>query len=242
MHIQISASKRGPLSVIDELPIGRLATLEGLNGIGKTLTIRILQLCVGHNPYRIDSPAWRSLCDGLGELEVTINGLTGADQIKWVADSADWRDVGDQQDPVPFRRITVDGNPVSDLTSIRNLLAVYRLAGDEGILETFAQQADNEAAIVTRWTRHYASENSGPLARLEQIMEDANKILGDWSQDRYDQLRASLQEAQEYLEQASISSEEAVTRRDALADAVALQRQVELVRRRAPNWSSRSWM
>jgi hypothetical protein len=236
MQIQIRASKRGPLSVIEDIPLGRLSMLEGLNGIGKTLAIRILQLCAGQNPYRIDSPAWRSLCDGLGELEVKITDLDGANQIEWTADSSDWRSVIDQQDQVPFRQIKIDGISQSDdLISIRNLFTIHRLAGDEGILETFAQQADSEAAIITRWTRRYASEDSGPLSRLEQMLAHASSVLGDLSKDRYEQMVEMVEEAQRRLERASSYSEETVARRDALADAIVLRRQLDLVRRRAPN-------
>ena len=209
--------------------------LEGLNGIGKTLAIRILQLCAGTNPYRIDSPAWRSLCNGLGELEVKITDLVGAHQIIWQADSSDWRTIVDQQDSIPFRQITIDGNLVTgDSASVGNIFTIHRLAGDEGILETFAQQADAEAAIVTRWTRRHASEDSGPLSRLETILADASEVLGDLSKERYEQLTEAVRQAQIGLQEASAASDEAVTRHDILADAAALRRQLDLVRRRVP--------
>lgn len=235
MRIQIKASKPGPLSILGELPDARLAILEGLNGIGKTLAVRVLQICTGNLPYRIDSPAWESLCRGLGELRVTVTGLNGADEIRWVADSRDWLDVKVTDQAVPFRQIAIDGNPINSVDAIRRLLVVHRLAGDEGITETLAQEVDSEVVVIRRWANRYANQETSPLARLEQTLGDAALMLGDWSPDRY---RHTLQQVENAQENAALASGEAgrqVKLRDALAEAVSLRRQLELVNKDLPN-------
>jgi hypothetical protein len=39
------------IRVIDEIPDLRLCRVEGLNGIGKTLAIHLLEICTGQQPY-----------------------------------------------------------------------------------------------------------------------------------------------------------------------------------------------
>lgn len=234
MHVQISASKPGPLSILEDLPTARLAVLEGLNGIGKTLAIRVLQICTGTLPYRIDSPAWRSLCRGLGELRVSVTDLNGAREIRWSADSRDWLDVKASDQALPFQQITIDGNPGS-MDAVRRLLVVHRLAGDEGITETLAQEVDSEGSLVSRWTARYAAQESSPLARLEQALGDALEALGDWPPDRYVHAQQEVWKAEDNAAKASEEAARRVARRDALGEAVSLRRQLEVIDQYIPD-------
>src|SRR5450756_1624758 len=120
MRIRIELDQPlGPLSILRELPEGHLAVLEGLNGIGKTLAIRILQICSGTIPYRKDSPAWRSLCEGLGPFRVIITDLNGANEIVWAGDSRDWLNVSEVQTSARFRSIEIDGRTTVSYTHLR---------------------------------------------------------------------------------------------------------------------------
>src|SRR4051794_3826346 len=109
MQIHIDTDPPGPLKVLDELPDEPLTVLEGLNGIGKTLAIRVLQLCTGTFPYASrDSPAWKSLCEGLGEFTITVSGLKGQfHEIRWTGHSHDWGEPTTAPDY--FRSVTIDG-------------------------------------------------------------------------------------------------------------------------------------
>lgn len=236
MRVQIKAEQPlGPLSVLKELPDAHLAVLEGLNGIGKTLAVRILQICTGTIPYRRDSAAWQSLCRGLGEVEVTITGLNGANEIHWDADSRDWLEVVEGQTVVPFKSITIDGRPVKDFREVTEILEVHRLAGDEGIIETFAQQADAEASSVARWARRFADQEDSPLAQLEHQLGYAVENLTDWSIERYQQVKLTIQRAQEAHDKASALMERSIEKRDELIEAANLQRQLGRIVRRLPD-------
>ena len=235
MHVQISASKPGPLSILEELPSARLAVLEGLNGIGKTLAVRVLQVCTGTFPYRLNSLAWESMCKGLGDLRVTVTDLNGAREIIWLADTREWLKVKATDETVPFRQITVDGKPVTSTDSIKPLLVVHRLAGDEGITETLAQEVDSQVLIVRRWIARYANQESSPLARLEQALGDAAAALGDVSPDRHTQMRHQVQSEQEEAVEASEEAARHVKRRDSLAEAVSLRRRLDEVKKYIPN-------
>ena len=93
MRISIDADPIGPLSVLRELPEAPLAVLEGLNGIGKSLAVRVLQICTGTIPYSAESAVWQSLCAGLGRFSVSISSLEGAEEISWTGDTRRWLDL-----------------------------------------------------------------------------------------------------------------------------------------------------
>ena len=218
MRIEIEASPLGPLRVIEALPSSRLAMLEGLNGIGKTLAVRLLQLCTGEMPYRIDGAAWRSLCSGLGPFVVTATGLTGAATIRWEADSADWAHHTPPEGPVTFRRIEIDGSSGS-IDHVRRLFQVHRLAGDEDLVETLAQRTDQAADAVRRWSRRFADADSSPLATLEERLNGVVELLGEWSAERYAQFVDAVRDTGLDRRRRALAAEAARERRDALQDA-----------------------
>jgi hypothetical protein len=203
MRIRIRAEPVGPLKVLSELPDARLAVMEGLNGIGKTLAVRVLELCTGGRPYSLESAAWQSLCKGIGPLQVVINGLHGAREIRWVADTRDWVTPPDDGDsPVSFQEIMIDGKKAT-LLDVRRLLAVYRIGGEEGIVDTLAGMAEEAGEIVHRWARRYADPNEGPLARLDTAVATSMSLLGNWSLESYRSLVTSEQDARELIRSAS---------------------------------------
>src|SRR4051794_16596509 len=65
------------IRVIETIPDHPLCRVEGLNGIGKTLALHLLELCTGQQPYRTRPDAWRTLCQYLGPAEVVVEGLRG---------------------------------------------------------------------------------------------------------------------------------------------------------------------
>ncbi len=237
MLVRIKVTPRGPLAVIGSLPDAKLAILEGLNGIGKSLAIRLLQLCTGTLPYRPDSLAWASLCDGLGPFEVGISGFKDCEQIEWVADSTDWKT---RSEPEPtsawFRSITIGRKP-STLEEVQKLFIVHRMAGDEGIIETFASLADADAATTRRWMQRHAAPKDSPLAALEAKAELSLNLLREWPADRYAQLTIAASTAADELLSAKGADERARSRRDLVTNALELHRQLSELRRRKPGLS-----
>lgn len=239
MRIHIDANPIGPLKVLSELPDTRLAILEGLNGIGKTLTVRLLELCTGRRPYALKSPAWVSLRNGLGEFTVSVSGLHDGREIRWHADSRNWEQTSDDGlTPVQFREITVDGHPAT-MDDVRALLAVHRVGGDEGIVETLARRADEAAETVRRWGRRYADHREGPLAQLEAAVADTARLLGTWSSEDYRGLAASAGDARAHVVRAAKDFEAVQQKRDELASALDLRDRLGEMRQRAPDLASR---
>ena len=59
----------GGLRVITEIPDFTLCRLEGQNGMGKTLAVRLLQLVTGDQPWAGLELAWRTLRQHLDRRE-----------------------------------------------------------------------------------------------------------------------------------------------------------------------------
>src|SRR5689334_23371786 len=84
MRFQIERHSEGALPLITEIPDFGVVQLEGYNGVGKSLTVRLLQICAAE-PLALDTQteAWRSFCTGLGRLTVTITMLNGAKELRF---------------------------------------------------------------------------------------------------------------------------------------------------------------
>ena len=203
MQIRISTDPIGPLRVLDGLPHVPLSVMEGRNGIGKSLAVRVLEICCGEMPYRLRSPAWESLRTGLGRFEVRAENLSGAKLVLWRADSREWPgEPGGAPDEAWFEAIEVDGAQTT-MNELRNLLRVHRIAGDEGIVETLASRADAEAEAVHRWAAQYTWEKDTPLASLEHEADDLRLLFGGWTGAAIPDLRESVVDAKEQHKRAA---------------------------------------
>lgn len=223
------------MSILRQLPDAPLAMLEGLNGIGKTLAIRLLLLCTGDMPYLRTSPAWASFSRGLGPFIVTVTGLRGVNEIRWVGDSREW-DTGPDLNgtPASFREIAIDGRPVT-IDEVRQHFIVSRLGGEEGLIETFANRSDRLSDVVERWQRRYADQQEGPLVLLEDAVEASEGLLGNWSRDRVVSLSTKVDVARKAVESAEHQTDEAKKQYDSCALAAKLSQQLREMRERAPD-------
>lgn len=234
MLVQIRCSPSGPLKVIEELPNAKLAMLEGLNGIGKTLAVRLLEICTGTMPYKRESAAWQSLCTGIGSLEVEITGLRGAKSVVWQAQTAEWLD-RDETRPTTnwFSSITIDGEHAT-LDSVRRLIVVHRLAGDEGITDIFATVADSYASALSRWRTKHTDPAEGPLATLERAVDEARSAVADHSPADLPRLQDDIAETLEILEQRRAEATQLQRRRVVLEEALTVSRRLKAMRQSAP--------
>ena len=235
MLVRIDVNPPGPLRVIGEIPDARLAILEGYNGVGKTLAIRLLELCTGTMPYALDSPAWSSLREGLGRVRIEMTGLHGADSIVWLADSEQWTP-GDPTGPRTdwFRSITIDGKSAT-LDEVRRLVTVTRFSGDEDLAETFASQAESHAATVQRWAAKYAGPEGGPLKRLEDLAGNAADELFSGVPDDIVRLQTEVDTAEQDHADLQDVANRLHAHRGRLKDALDLRRRVDEVRKQSPN-------
>src|SRR3954464_3974705 len=83
MRFQIERHTSGGLPLISEIPDFGVVRLEGYNGVGKSLTVRLLQICAASPfPFDVESQACRSFCTGLGRLTVIVTNLRGANELR----------------------------------------------------------------------------------------------------------------------------------------------------------------
>ncbi len=234
MQIRISTDPIGPLRVLDGLSDVPLSVIEGRNGIGKSLAVRVLEICCGEMPYRLRSPAWESLRTGLGSFEVRAENLRGANLVLWRADSREWPgEPSGAPDEAWFETLEVDGAPTT-MSELRNLMRVHRIAGDEGIVETLANRADAEAEAVHRWAARYTGGEGTPLAVLEHKADDLRLMFGGWTDAAIPFLRQSLVNAEEEHERAAAEAERAYSQHKLVSDAVDLQRRLDRYSEEAP--------
>ena len=234
MHVRIHAEPPGRLSLIREIPDARLAMLEGLNGIGKTLAIRLLEICTGTMPYRGSPRAWKSLRSGLGSFTVDIGRLPDGQDISWSGSSHDWPESEDSEPSSDwFRDITVGGRRAT-LDEVRSLLVVRRMAGDEGIINTFAQIAEEDARHVQSWAQRFASPDGSPLADLEGRVARAEELLGGRIAERYVELQTALADAKGYLDETEGSLAQAQRREHELQEALDIYENLTRIQEQAP--------
>jgi DNA repair exonuclease SbcCD ATPase subunit len=143
-RIQAPEASHG-IRVIDEIPDLALCRVEGVNGVGKTLALHLLEICSGRQPYATRPHAWASLCRYLGPTEITVEGLrsAGEDAVHALRFVFDWR--GREGDEMPreittelFEEVSLDGSPVAQMGEVRELLNVVRIAGDQSLTDTIA--------------------------------------------------------------------------------------------------------
>lgn len=240
MHVEVETKPVGPLSILDGLPGQKLAILEGLNGIGKTLTVKLLQICTGEMPYRTDSAAWTSLCDGLGVFRVVVSELEGEVRaIEWHGDSRTWQSgPGLGMSAVDFKSIKIDGR-AGTIDDVRKWLVVERIAGDEGLVDALAQLAEADAEAVRVWSAKHASPEAGPLASLEQVVESARALIPTWSGPQYEELLGRTAALGKRRRDLGSSVQKLEGRRKQLNSALDLQRRAKELQGRAPELEAR---
>ncbi|MGE3422745.1 MAG: hypothetical protein AB7N24_11925 [Dehalococcoidia bacterium] len=208
--------------------------IEGLNGIGKTLAVRLLLLCTGTAPYPANAPAWESLRRDLGAFTVTVTGLNGGRQVRWKSDSRDWpATAAGSISSDWFSEITIDGQ-LASLDQARQLLSVVRLGGEEVIVEILAQEAEMFVENVRRWQRRFTDPSVGPLATLEAQAADSLSLLGTLSTRDVEKLSMEIESAAADTELAEREADQARTLRDNLAHARTLRQHLDDLRRRTP--------
>src|SRR5690348_11690361 len=92
MHFSITASSKGGLKVIPEIDDFRLSWIEGRNGIGKTIAVRLLELATGSQPYESNPAAWESLKRNLEAVEIRVAGLRDGGYIEITLEPSIWPD------------------------------------------------------------------------------------------------------------------------------------------------------
>lgn len=195
MKFEFSASPSGGIKLIEKIDDHPLCWLEGRNGIGKTLAVRLLELITGGQPYAGTQAAWDSLRNNLGRTEINITGLRNYNSLRVVLTPSDW-----PQEPSvgPSLGVAYLDDKETDILRVRDLLKVSRIAGDETIIHQFREFIRVDSRLVDRQNKHLGNEIEEFGTTIDSVVE----LIGDLSSQ-------AMRESQEHLILAEHDYEEA---------------------------------
>lgn len=228
MRFAIRTDAAEGVRVIKDIPDVPLCRIEGRNGIGKSLAIRLLQLATGDQPYAGLPAAWESLRAHLRAVHIQATSLRGAGSIAWDLKPEEWppeaEPVGDW-----LGTITIDDRPAT-LQDAQQLLRVYRVAGDEDIQESIARRIREDLEVVRRTNvsaKRVIERLDAPLSHVASVLNVAEpaKLVESLGQ---------IQTAQRVLEEMSARVTELEAHRTRLGEAVAYRDALKKLEHEAP--------
>jgi hypothetical protein len=225
MRFAIAPEGDNLLPVVQRLPGEQVGRLEGYNGVGKTLAAIVLQICTGTQPLLTgeQQARWEGLREGLGRLRVTAEDLADGDRIQWRLDSRLWPvdvtkaiDVTDE-----WFDVEINGEAAT-LADVRRLVQVERIAGNLGLLETLADEADAERAKVEA----FGTRISDRREALEQVVGSLASFLRPLEPNAYAAQAHRVEEARKTAERALAALTASNGQVRALQEAIGLRDQL----------------
>ena len=197
MYVQVDV---GPAArALPELPGYPVALLQGYNGIGKTLTVRLLQALSGTLPYDDSaSPAWFSMCRAIGPGRVVVGDIPRAGILRWTFDTRRWVELGSVVTDDWFDSLTEDDSPIS-LDRVRDLFQIHRLAGDETLLDSLANMVERHRANTGLLLASLTAP-AGRLTTAELLTAEAAQLLSRVQPDRMQQDASRVAESTTEIE------------------------------------------
>lgn len=241
--IQAPEASHG-IRVIEEIPDLPLCRVEGVNGVGKTLALHLLEICSGGQPYATRPHAWASLCRYLGPVEITVDGLRSEndDGAHTLHFAFDWRGREDAEVPREitvelFEDVSLDGDPLAGMAEVRGLLSVVRIAGDQSLTDTIAgvvaydvellksaaALADERSKVADRRAEELLAPFPEAPARRALEVAERQRALGSARRELEAQRAESSDRlrALEAAERAAVAAEEINTNAGALKEEIA---------------------
>ncbi len=167
IEVEITPRASGGLRIISGIPANRPCRLEGRNGIGKSVAVRLLALASGKQPYAADPSSWLSLRELVGNTEIALTGLTGGVNRAVLRLTPErWPERPTSEVGTWLGEVTLDGGPASP-DQLFDLLDVVHLIGTERLGDTLAQQSDRFLVAL-----------QGTSRRLREL-EEQRAILGE---------------------------------------------------------------
>jgi hypothetical protein len=217
----------GGLKVIPDIPSESPCLIEGRNGIGKTVAIRLLQLISGQQPFpeRGQERLWRSLAERLGPTRVTIAGLEGGETLRFTFTPERW-----PADPPAamdeWLGEAVIGDRDATVAEASRLLWITRIAGNE----------DLEVTLQGR-LRTVAAHLQVSQAKADDVRNELERVLGPIRDELVGADPQQIIDLREELEKSELSrdglakeAELALDRQEALARATSLNNQLAAIR------------
>lgn len=223
MQIEIERLGDVEIPLLDSLPPYRLARMEGYNGIGKSLTIRLLQLALGRQTFH-QVRTWESFARGLGRVRVRVSQLEGAGELTWLIDGKRLPSVPSDVTDEWFQ-ITMDGRDAT-LAEVSQVLSVHRLPGDVGLAETLGEQIEADGRMFLQWHAPLTAEG-GPQAQALDLLDSLQSLVKRVDRQRLLDAHTDALEATTELERQREELRGAVARQTKLTRARALSNRLE---------------
>ncbi|MBB6015960.1 hypothetical protein ACFP9V_11585 [Deinococcus radiopugnans] len=147
--INITAKHDGQIKIIQKIPGLSLAKLEGRNGIGKSLAVKILQLATGDNPYETDLSSWGTLKHHMSEVKVEFTELRGGHSITWTTNTRDWPAKPDQLDRSSWIGSYEINSAPATLDDVRKIVGIRRQAGDQTLSEIISTLINEDSEKIS---------------------------------------------------------------------------------------------
>lgn len=156
-----SRAERG-LRIIPEIPHISPCLIEGRNGIGKTVLIRLLELISGRQPFADQESQWHSLRERLGKTRISMENFNGGQLLSFTFTPDRWPPSGKAPLVIDewLGQTTLDGQEIS-AGEVQQLISVERIAGNEdldvtlrrrlGLYEDRSERARSVVEERVRW-------------------------------------------------------------------------------------------
>src|ERR1700693_282621 len=209
------------LPVIPVVPDHKLSTIEGRNGIGKTLAARILEFITDGQPFVALPMAWESFGVDLGKLTVTIDGFPGGQVVRCELDGTAWKGLRESECVADPGCAFINDLPVS-WAEVHRLIKVRRIAGDEGLTETLAQTLRESSLSAQRRDEVTSSTVAAFAEVLQPLTDDLVHV----------RVEGHAEEAEEYVrltrefDEASSKAEAAKDEYSVLVEAIARHEEI----------------
>lgn len=234
MRFEIEARPEGGLKVIPFIPdVGPICQIEGRNGVGKSVALRLLQLCSGTQPYTNDPDSWATLRGQLGPTVIRASGLADGETVVWRLNPEVWLETPEAVGPW-LGTVEIDEAPAR-LEDAHWLIQVVHHSGDLTLEGTIRDRIASDRAAVAVVRHRFAAREQRVGMRLDALRRDLERA--DYG--RMATLAAEVDEARSAAAAAVLAVEAARAGQASVGRAIELREQQRRLREDVPALEAR---
>lgn len=197
LTVDVLSDARHGLKLIDQIPADRPLRLEGKNGIGKSVTIRLLALVSGEQPYKNEIEAWGSLAKSVGDTQISIGGLAGdASTVTVTFTPTLWPTTPDMPGDW-LGRFEVDGR-ASTANEVASMIDIVHLLGTERLNQNLDHQRGLLGAAIGELLAHLdeREDSTADIGELATRLLEVSPTTAAAEADEHRHLRETLADGQ----------------------------------------------